>query len=216
VLQIDIETISGDISQLQGEGWEDRAEKKLQLLAKDVRQKIDKCKDPNIREKLRKVESELETIKTAKSEIKRAILQKGWKKSLERMKARLVLAKEKTGRVLRRWEEAQEKLQVIRGEGPEKAEGEIAGKEGQSVEGLKSEKDKPRIGITASKRVGNAVVRNRMKRLVREYFRLNKEQLKKIIDINIIVKKNSAYLNAKEVFSALEDLFEKVLSDRDN
>ncbi len=81
---------------------------------------------------------------------------------------------------------------------------------------LKSEKDKQRLGITASKKVGNAVVRNRMKRLVRECFRLNKEELKKIIDINVIVRKNSAYLTTKEVFSALEDLFKKVVSDCDN
>ncbi len=55
-----------------------------------------------------------------------------------------------------------------------------------------------------------------MKRLVRECFRLNKEELKKIIDINVIVRKNSAYLTTKEVFSALEDLFKKVVSDCDN
>jgi ribonuclease P protein component len=81
---------------------------------------------------------------------------------------------------------------------------------------LKSKKDKSRLGITASKRVGNAVVRNRMKRLVREYFRLNKRELKKIIDISVIVKKNSAYLTTKEAFSALEYLFKKVVSDCDN
>ncbi len=81
---------------------------------------------------------------------------------------------------------------------------------------MKSEKGKQRIGITASKKVGNAVVRNRIKRLVREYFRLNKKKIKKLIDINVIVRKNSAYLNTKEVFSALEDIFEKVLSDCDN
>ena len=33
----------------------------------------------------------------------------------------------------------------------------------------------PRLGITAPKRVGNAVVRNRMKRIVREVFRRNRE-----------------------------------------
>ena len=33
----------------------------------------------------------------------------------------------------------------------------------------------PRLGITAPKRVGGAVVRNRMKRIVREIFRQNRE-----------------------------------------
>ncbi len=35
----------------------------------------------------------------------------------------------------------------------------------------------PRLGLAVSRRVGNAVVRNRWKRLVREYIRLNAESL---------------------------------------
>jgi ribonuclease P protein component len=43
-----------------------------------------------------------------------------------------------------------------------------------------------RLGITVSKRVGNAVKRNRIKRLVREFFRLNKESFAKGYDVNFI------------------------------
>jgi ribonuclease P protein component len=67
-----------------------------------------------------------------------------------------------------------------------------------------------RLGITASKRTGNAVKRNRIKRLVREFFRLNKEQLPQGVDILIAAKKGAAdldLLSTKEELGAI--LFDK-------
>src|ERR1700745_2724206 len=37
----------------------------------------------------------------------------------------------------------------------------------------------PRVGITTTRRLGNAVVRNRVRRRIREIFRLNQHQLRK-------------------------------------
>ena len=49
-----------------------------------------------------------------------------------------------------------------------------------------------RLGITASARVGGAVQRNRVKRLIREFFRLNRQKISpgRPIDIAIYVKRN--------------------------
>lgn len=70
--------------------------------------------------------------------------------------------------------------------------------------------DNNRIGITASKKVGNAVKRNRIKRIVREYFRHRKESLSGNRDINIIAKKGTASLPNYRINKELEELFDKI------
>lgn len=45
-----------------------------------------------------------------------------------------------------------------------------------------------RLGITASRRVGNAVVRNRCKRLIREAFRATRDLWAEDLDLVIIVR----------------------------
>ncbi len=44
-----------------------------------------------------------------------------------------------------------------------------------------------RLGVVASKRLGNAVVRNRQKRLVREAFRKKKGEFQQVLDLVIVV-----------------------------
>ena len=46
--------------------------------------------------------------------------------------------------------------------------------------------DITRLGITVSERVGNSVKRNRIKRSIREFFRLSKQRIPKGYDIMII------------------------------
>lgn len=46
----------------------------------------------------------------------------------------------------------------------------------------------PRIGIVVSKKVGNAVTRNRIKRLIREFFRLNRCKISRPEDIIVIAR----------------------------
>nr|WP_237691053.1 ribonuclease P protein component [Paenibacillus caui] len=48
-----------------------------------------------------------------------------------------------------------------------------------------------RLGVSVSKKVGNAVVRNRMRRLIKEIVRLNKDKLNEHVDIIFIVRKGA-------------------------
>jgi ribonuclease P protein component len=48
-----------------------------------------------------------------------------------------------------------------------------------------------RLGVVVKKEVGPATLRNRMKRYLREFFRLHKHQIKGSMDIIILVKKGN-------------------------
>ena len=63
-----------------------------------------------------------------------------------------------------------------------------------------------RVGITVSKKVGNAVVRNRVKRGIREWFRRSRAQLRARVDLVIIAKPAARRLRGRELASALDRL----------
>lgn len=65
-----------------------------------------------------------------------------------------------------------------------------------------------RLGITVSRKVGCAVVRNRWKRLVREYFRQHKTLPR--ADFNFIVKKGSEAPGYCEVEQELDRAFARI------
>lgn len=63
---------------------------------------------------------------------------------------------------------------------------------------------KLRLGVTVGKRVGRAVVRNRVKRLVREHFRLHKVLFSDGYDVNVIAKGGTSDLSSQQIRGVLE------------
>ena len=74
-----------------------------------------------------------------------------------------------------------------------------------------NEKISSRLGITVSRRVGNAVQRNRLKRIIREFFRNNRITYPDLHDYSVIARRSSAQLSSSEIYMELNSIFLKML-----
>ena len=63
-----------------------------------------------------------------------------------------------------------------------------------------------RLGISASKKIGNSVVRHHFYRLVRESYRLHEKIFNSGLDIVVVAKKSAADANYRDIESALMHL----------
>jgi ribonuclease P protein component len=63
-----------------------------------------------------------------------------------------------------------------------------------------------RLGVTASKKIGCAVVRNRIKRYLREYFRHNRSGMA-FVDVNVIARSESAQMTYPNIVRELNKAF---------
>lgn len=63
-----------------------------------------------------------------------------------------------------------------------------------------------RLGVTVSRKVGGAVVRNRVKRLVREAFRRNKHTLPKGLLLVVVAKSEAASARYEQVEAELREI----------
>lgn len=70
--------------------------------------------------------------------------------------------------------------------------------------------EQTRIGITVSKKVGNAVRRNRIKRLLREFFRLHKELFLPGVDYSFVVKKNFSLNTFNDLVQELSPFLQRM------
>jgi len=71
----------------------------------------------------------------------------------------------------------------------------------------KNNKDARRLGLVVGRKVGGAVSRNRIKRLIREFFRLNKEKIPESSDLIVLAKKDIRIKGYREVFDELGVIF---------
>lgn len=71
----------------------------------------------------------------------------------------------------------------------------------------KNENPFHRLGIVVKKEIGPATFRNQMKRYIREFFRLQKHQIKGSYDIILMVKKGCSVNRYQEAEKELRGLF---------
>ena len=64
----------------------------------------------------------------------------------------------------------------------------------------------PRLGLTVSRKVGGAVQRNRVKRLVREAFRRTKSLFPRGVDVVFVAKKQATDATFEQVSGEIEKL----------
>lgn len=69
-----------------------------------------------------------------------------------------------------------------------------------------SSANRSRLGITASRKVGNAVVRNRFKRRVREWFRHRRWDLPEVLDLVVIARPSGSRLSLVALDERLSQL----------
>jgi ribonuclease P protein component len=72
-----------------------------------------------------------------------------------------------------------------------------------------------RLGVTVSRRVGGAVVRNRVKRRLREWFRTSRVRAVGAVDLVVIARPAAATLTSEALRRELDGLCGRLLGGRE-
>ena len=68
---------------------------------------------------------------------------------------------------------------------------------------IENNQETNRVGISVSKKVGNSVIRHRVKRLIKESYRLHEKIFNSGLDIVVIARNSASDISYKEMESAL-------------
>lgn len=74
---------------------------------------------------------------------------------------------------------------------------------------MKNDQNINKVGFTVSKKVGKSIVRNRVKRLIRESYRINEDYVKKGYKIVFVARNTAREKSMKEIESAVIHLLKK-------
>lgn len=69
---------------------------------------------------------------------------------------------------------------------------------------MKNRNNTVRIGITTSKKTGNAVKRNRSRRIIREAFRLIAPEVKPGFDFIFVARGKTPFVKSTDIYSAMK------------
>lgn len=73
-----------------------------------------------------------------------------------------------------------------------------------------------RLGVAVGRRVGNACARNRIKRRLREFFRLNRDKIPPETDVVIAASRGAQDLDTRRLFDELEGFFKRSFRPSDD
>ncbi|MBD0382259.1 ribonuclease P protein component [Paenibacillus sedimenti] len=73
-----------------------------------------------------------------------------------------------------------------------------------------------RLGISVSKKVGNAVVRNRLRRMIKEIIRLNKDRMTDHYDYILIARKPAADMDYAQMEKSIFHVIRKASLNKRN